>query len=91
MKGRKTLNIKFNWIKIHHTSSPKFLGVHIDQSLIFRQQAEYMAGKAAKRNSVLRSLSGRKWDRRLGPCERCLVLTPRQQLTTASEHGEQWQ
>ncbi len=29
--------------------------------LTFKEQAEYVAGKAAKRNRILRSLSGRKW------------------------------
>ena len=60
-KGKLTPNLYLKGIKVHHTTTPKFLGVYIDQQLTFKRHAEYVAEKVTKRNKILRSLSGRKW------------------------------
>ena len=54
-------NIYLNGIRIHHTPTPKFLGVIIDQQLNFKAHSEYIAKKTGSRNKILRSLSGRNW------------------------------
>ena len=64
LKGKLISNIYLSGIRIHHSTAPKFLGVHIYQSLTFKQQAEYTAKKAAECNKVLRTLSARTWGQR---------------------------
>ena len=59
--GKLKPNLTLAGIKIHHTTTPKFLGVIIDQQLNFKAQAEATATKAGKRNRILKSLSGRSW------------------------------
>ncbi len=81
--GRKVPNIYLNGIKVYFNTAPKFLGVHIDQGLTFKTHAEYAAGKAGKRNRILRSLSGRKWGQK-GKSLRTVHCTYTQ---AATDHG----
>ena len=53
--------LKLNGINIFHSLAPKFLGVTIDQTLTFTQHANEKSKMMGKRNSILKSLSGRSW------------------------------
>ena len=60
-KGKVIPNLMLKGIKIFHTTTPKFLGVIVDQSLSFKAHTEEKAKKMGKRNNVLRALAGRSW------------------------------
>ena len=59
--GKLIPKLYLKGIQILHSTTPKFLGVTIDQQLNFREHAENTSTKVAKRNKILRALSGRSW------------------------------
>ena len=59
--GNSVPNLTINGCTVQHEVAPKFLGVYIDQGLTFKAHASHIAGKASKRNKILRALSARKW------------------------------
>lgn len=82
-KGKTVPNLHLNGTKLGHNSAPKFLGVIIDQSLTFKQQAQYAAKKMSKRNKVLRCLSGRSW----GQKAKQLRAVHKTYTESAADHG----
>ena len=83
LNGKSVPTLYLNGIKIHHSTAPKFLGEHIDQGLAFKKHAEFIAEKAAKRNKVLRALSGRTW----GQKSQSLKAVHRGYTQAAIDHG----
>ena len=60
-KNKVTPQLTLNGINIYHSTTPKFLGVTIDQDLSFKDHTDEKAKMMGKRNNILRALSGRSW------------------------------
>ena len=64
VNGKSIPHLTLGDIPVPHTTSPKYLGIIIDQQLRFHQQSIALAKKLSSRNNILKALSGRSWGQR---------------------------
>ena len=60
-EAKKTLEVKWNNTDLENTPHPKYLGVTLDRTLIYKMHIHNTKKKVATRNNLLKKLSNSKW------------------------------
>ncbi|KAI0239735.1 putative RNA-directed DNA polymerase from transposon BS [Lamellibrachia satsuma] len=73
--AKRELNVVWNGTRLNNTSTPVYLGVHLDRTLSFKTHIQKTKMKVNPRNNIIRKLSNSKWGCRASTLRSsCLAL-----------------
>ncbi|KAI0221448.1 hypothetical protein LSAT2_027204 [Lamellibrachia satsuma] len=59
--AKRELNVVWNGTRLNNTSTPVYLGVHLDRTLSFKTHIQKTKMKVNARNNIIRNLANSKW------------------------------
>ena len=73
--AKRELNVVWNGTRLNNTSTPVYLGVHLDRTLSFKTHIQKTKMKVNARNNIIRKLANSKWGCRASTLRSsCLAL-----------------
>ena len=60
-EAKRELNIVWNGIRLSNTTTPVYLGFHLDRTLCYKAYIEKTRMKVNARNNIIRKLANSKW------------------------------
>ena len=60
-EAKKELNVMWNGTRLSNTTTPVYLGIHLDRTLCYKTHIEKTKMKVNARNNIIRKLANSKW------------------------------
>ena len=60
-EAKRELNVVWNGIRLSNTTTPVYLGIHLNRTLCYKTHIEKTNMKVHARNSIIRKLASSKW------------------------------
>ena len=60
-EAKRELNVVWNGIRLSNTTTPVYLGIHLDRTLCYKTHIEKTKMKVNARNNIIRKLANSKW------------------------------
>ena len=60
-EAKRELNVAWNGIRLSNTTTPLYLGTHLDRTLCYKTHIEKTKMKVNARNNIIRKLANSKW------------------------------
>ena len=61
-EAKRELNVVWNGTRLSNTTTPVYLGVHLDRTLCYKTHIEKTKMKVNTRNNIIRKLANSKWE-----------------------------
>ena len=74
-EAKRELNVVWNGTRLSNTTTPVYLGIHLDRTLCYKTHIEKTKMKVNARNNIIRKLANSKWGCKAStPKPSCLAL-----------------
>ena len=60
-EAKRELNVVWNGTRLSNTTTPVYLGIHLDRTLCYKTHIEKTKMKVNARNNIIRKLANSKW------------------------------
>ena len=60
-EAKRELNVLWNGIRLSNTTTPVYLGIHLDRTLCYKTHIEKTKMKVNARNNIIRKLANSEW------------------------------
>ena len=85
-EAKRELNVVWNGIRLSNTTTPVYLGIHLDRTLCYKTHIEKTKMKVNARNNIIRKLANSKWGCKATTLRlSCLALSCRVRMPCVGE------